>query len=76
VRENIVGMVMEMKFSISKLSQVFYRVDPGYRGLAKFMIIDQDFGFPGEGYNCSFTDVEFHTASSAPTLYRVNFRLK
>jgi hypothetical protein len=68
-------MIMEIKFSISKYSQVFNRVSPGYRGLAKFIIIDQYFGFPGEGYNFSFTDVKFHTVSSATTLRRVSVRL-
>jgi hypothetical protein len=44
--------------------------------LTKFIIVDQYVGFTGEGYNISFTDVEFHTVSSATTLYRVNARLK
>jgi hypothetical protein len=48
MRENIVDMVMEMKFSINKYSQVFYRVGPGYRGLAKLMIVDLNVGFPGK----------------------------
>jgi hypothetical protein len=65
-------MVMEMKFSINKYSQVFCKAGLGYRGLAKFIIIDKYVGFPGEEYNFSFTDAEFHTVSSAPTLYRVN----
>jgi hypothetical protein len=69
MRENVVNIVMEIKFSINKYSQVFYRVGLGYRGLAKFIIIDKYIGFPGEGYNFSFTDVEFHTVCSAPTLY-------
>jgi hypothetical protein len=96
-------MVIEMKFSINKYSQVFYRVGLGYIGLAKFIIIGQYGGFLGEGYNFSFTDVEFqaqqttvgrsaradlahplhthtdvefHTVSYAPTLYRADVRLK
>jgi hypothetical protein len=48
----------------------------GYRGLAKFIIVEQCIGFPGEGYNFNSIDVEFHTVSNAPTLYRVNVRLK
>jgi hypothetical protein len=63
-------MVMEMKFIINKYSQVFYRVGPGYRELTKFLIVKY-FGFPREVYNFRFTDVEFHTVSNAPTLYRV-----
>jgi hypothetical protein len=46
------------------------------KGLAKFAIMDQYVGFPGEGYNFSFTDVEFHTVSSSLDLYRVNVRLQ
>jgi hypothetical protein len=76
VREDVVDMVMEIKFCIKKYSQVFYRVGPGYSGLTKFIIVDQYVGFPGEGYNFSFTDVEFHTISNAPTLYRIYVRLK
>jgi hypothetical protein len=64
-----------MKFRINKYSQVFNRVGPRYEGLAKFIIVGQYFGFPGEGYNFSFTDAEFRTVSNAPTLYRVNIRL-
>jgi hypothetical protein len=65
-------MVMKKKFKINKYSQVFNRVSLGYGGLAKFIIIDHYFGFPEKGYNFSITDVEFHTVSSAPTLYKVN----
>jgi hypothetical protein len=65
-------MVMEMKFSISKYSQVFYRVSPGYRELAKFIVVDEYVGFPGGGYNFSFTVVEIHTVNNALTLYKVN----
>jgi hypothetical protein len=62
----MVDVVMKVKFSI-KYTQVFNRIGPDYGGLIKFIIIDQYFGFPGEGYNFSFTDVEFHIVSSAPT---------
>jgi hypothetical protein len=55
MRENLVVMFMEMKFRINKYSQVFYRLGPGYRGLTKFIIVDQYTGFPGEGYNFSLT---------------------
>jgi hypothetical protein len=41
--------------------------------LTRFRIVDQYFGFPGEGYNFSFSDIEFHTVSNAPTLYRVYY---
>jgi hypothetical protein len=44
----MVDVVMKVKFSI-KYTQDFNRVGPDYGGLAKFMIIDQYFGFPGEG---------------------------
>jgi hypothetical protein len=42
VREDVVDMVMEMKFSINKYPQVFYR------GLATFIFINQYVDFPGE----------------------------
>jgi hypothetical protein len=70
----MVGVVMKMKFSINKYSQVFNKVGPDYGELAKCIIIDQYVGFPGEGYNFSFTDIEFHTISSAPNLYIVSDR--
>jgi hypothetical protein len=76
MRENIFDVVMEMEFNVNKYSQIFYRVGQGYRGLAKFIIVDQYVGFPAEGYKCSFNDVEFHTVSNAPTLCRVIVRLK
>jgi hypothetical protein len=72
VRENIVDMVIEMKFSINKYSQVLYTVGLGYRELEKFIIINQYACFPGEGYNFSSTDVGFHTVSNAPALCRDN----
>jgi hypothetical protein len=62
---------MKMKFSINNYTEVFNRVGPGYGGLAKFTI----FSIPGEEYNYSFTNTEFHTVSSAPTLHKVNVRL-
>jgi hypothetical protein len=65
----MVNVVVKIKFSISIHSHVFYR------GLAKFIIIDQYVGFPAEGHNFSFTDVKFHAVSGAPILYRVNVRL-
>jgi hypothetical protein len=70
----MVDVVIKMKFNINKYSQVFNRVGPGYGGLADLIIIDQYVGFPGERYNFSFTDVEFHTISSALTLCRVNIK--
>jgi hypothetical protein len=72
----MVDMGMEMKFSFNKYSQALYTVGPGYGGMANFIIIHQYVGFPGEGYNFGFTDVEFHAVSNAPTLYRFNVRLK
>jgi hypothetical protein len=68
-------MGMEMKFGVNKYSEVFYRVRPVYRRLAKTVIINQYVGFPREGCYSSFTDVEFHTVSNAPNLYTVNVRL-
>jgi hypothetical protein len=76
MRESIVNMVMKMEFGINKYSEVFYRVRPVYRRLAKFIVVDKYICFPTEGYNFSFTDVEFHTVSNAPTLYRVNVRME
>jgi hypothetical protein len=32
---------MEMNFTIQKCSQVFNRVGTGYRGLTKFVLVDQ-----------------------------------
>jgi hypothetical protein len=56
MRENTVVMVKEMRFRVNKYSRVFYRVGPGYRELAMFIIINQYAGFPGEGCNFSFTN--------------------
>jgi hypothetical protein len=68
-REKVmVVVVMEVKFSFNKYSQVFNRASQGYVGLEEFIIIDQYFGFPGAGQNISFSDVEFHIVSSVPTL--------
>jgi hypothetical protein len=73
----MVDVVMKMKFSINKHSQVFsIRVGPGHGGLAKFIITDQYVGFPEEGYNFTFTAAEFHIADSSPTVHRVNVRLQ
>jgi hypothetical protein len=75
MRKEIVYIIMEMKFHINKYSEVFYRVGPDYRGLAKIVIVNEHVGFPREGYYLHFTGVEFHTVSNAPTLYRVDVRL-
>jgi hypothetical protein len=75
MRNNMVDVVMKMKFSINKYSQVFNIVGPVYGVMTNFIIIEQYVGFPGEGYNFSFTDVDFHAVSNAPTLYRVVVRL-
>jgi hypothetical protein len=75
MRKEVVYMVMKMKFGINKYSEVFYSVGPVYRRLAKIVIVNQHVGFLREGYYLSFTGVEFHTVSNAPTLYRVNVRL-
>jgi hypothetical protein len=53
-------MVMELKFSINKFSQVFYRLGPGCRGLTKFIIVDQYIGFPGEWYNFCYNNNYYH----------------
>jgi hypothetical protein len=68
----MVDVVMKKKFSINRYSQAFNRVGPGYGGFTHFIIMDQYVGFPGEGHNFSFTDIEFQ----CPTLYRNNVRLK
>jgi hypothetical protein len=75
MRKEIVYMVMKMKFGINKYAEVFYRFGPVYRNWAKIVIVNLHVDFPREGYYFSFTDVEFHTVSNAPTLYRVNVRL-
>jgi hypothetical protein len=56
----MIVVIMKMKFRIKKCSHVFNGVGPGYSGLTKFIITDQYIGFPGEGYNFSFTGVEFN----------------
>jgi hypothetical protein len=68
----MVDVVMKLKFGIKKYFQVLNGVGPGYGGLTQFIIIDKHVRFPGEGYNFSFTDAEYHVVNSAPTLYRVN----
>jgi hypothetical protein len=75
MRKETIYVVMEMKFRINKYFEVFYRVSPVYRGLAKIVIVNEHVGFPREGYYFHFTDVKLHTVSNAPTLYRVNVRL-
>jgi hypothetical protein len=57
MRKGMVGVVMELKFRIKEYSWVLNRVGTGKRGLTKFIIIDQYVGFPGKGYNFSFTDI-------------------
>jgi hypothetical protein len=66
---------MKTNFGINKYSQAFNRFDPVYGGFAKFLIIDQYIGFPGEGWNSGFTDAEFHVVSNSLTLYSVDIRL-
>jgi hypothetical protein len=75
MKKNMVDVVMKMKIRIKKYSQVLNRIGPGYGGFTKYIIIDQYVGLPGEGYNFSFTDVEYHIVSSAPALCRVNVRM-
>jgi hypothetical protein len=76
MREYIANMVMEVEFGVNIYSEVFHRVGPVYRRLADFIVVDKYIGFPGEGYNFSFTDFEFHAVSNTQTLYRFNVRLK
>jgi hypothetical protein len=66
---------VEGKFSIRNYSQIFYGIGLEYRGLADLIIKGHYISVPGEGYNTSFTDVEFRTLSSAPTMYRLDVRL-
>jgi hypothetical protein len=44
----MVNIVMKIKFIINTYSQVFKGVGPGYGELAKFIILGQNVGFPGE----------------------------
>jgi hypothetical protein len=67
---------MESKFRINKYSQVFNRVGTSYRGLAKFIILNQCISFSWKRNNSGFTGIEFHEVSSVPTMYRINVRLK
>jgi hypothetical protein len=67
--KNMDGVVMKLKFSVTKYSQVLKRVRPDYGGFVEFIIIDQYVGFPGEGHNFSFIDVEFYIVRSAPILF-------
>jgi hypothetical protein len=47
----MVDVVMKMKFSINKYSQVFNTASLGYGGLEKFIIKDQYVDFSEEEYN-------------------------
>jgi hypothetical protein len=60
---------MKLQLGVDKYSKVFYTVGPGYRRLAKLIIIKKYVSFPGKRYDLSFADVEFHTISNASTLY-------
>jgi hypothetical protein len=71
MRKNMVDVVMKT----NEYSQFINRVGPGYEELATFIIRDQYVGFLGEVYNFSFTDVQLHIVSIAPTLYRFNVKL-
>jgi hypothetical protein len=73
--KSIFSMVMK-KFRINKYSQIYNRIGPHYGGLAKFIIINQYGGVPGERYNFGFTNVKCHAVSNAPTLYRANARMQ
>jgi hypothetical protein len=48
MRNNMIDIVLKMKFSINKYSQVFNRVCQVYGGFEKIVIIHQYVGFPGE----------------------------
>jgi hypothetical protein len=65
--------IMEIKFRMREYSQVFNRVDTGWR---IDRVVDQCVSFSWEGYNFSFTDIEFHIVSNAPASYRINIRLE
>jgi hypothetical protein len=67
---------MKLQLGVDKYSKVCYTVGPGYRRLAKLIIIKKCVSFPGKRYDLSFTDVEFHTVSNAPTLCSVYVRLE
>jgi hypothetical protein len=62
------------KINLVSIKIPLYRVGRGCGGLAKFVIIDQYFVFAVEGCDCTINDAEFHTVSSARTLYGVNVR--
>jgi hypothetical protein len=72
----VVNMIIESKFRINKNSQVFNKVGTSYRGLKKFIIINQCISFSWEVNNAGFGNIDFHEVSSVPTLYRINVRLK
>jgi hypothetical protein len=65
-----------VKFSINNYSQIFYRIGQEHRGMAELVIKEHYICFAGEEYNSSLTDAEFHTISSAPTLYKLDVRLQ
>jgi hypothetical protein len=67
--------MVDVVMKTNRYSQFFNIVGPGYGGLEKFIIRDQYVGFPGEVHNFSFTDVQLHIVSSAPTLCRFNVKL-
>jgi hypothetical protein len=79
VTENImyiVIVIMEIMFIIQKDSQVFNAAGTDYRGLTKFLFVDQHFRFSTVGCNLSCATVEFHIVSSAPILYGINVKLQ
>lgn len=47
-----------------------------YRGLTKLNLVGKYVSLPCEGRNFSFTNIEYHIISSAPTSYRIDIRLK
>jgi hypothetical protein len=68
MRNNLVDMVMKMKFGIKKYSQVLNGIGPGYGGLTEFIIIEKHVSFPGEGYNFTFTEVIMYLAVHQPCI--------
>jgi hypothetical protein len=42
---------MEVEFGVNKYSEVFHRVGPVYRRLAKFIVVDKYICFPRENNN-------------------------
>jgi hypothetical protein len=64
MRKNVVDVDMKIKFRNNKYCQVSITI------VTKCIIIYQYVGFPGEGYDFSFT--VFHNVSNAPNTNRVN----